>query len=110
MEHNIQNTKQPDLKNENPIWPVLDPLKEAINEGSTTLLQYLTKTKGTTKSWGPILEEMLLLNHETGNIKRSDLQERTGVKESSLTYQCQNLIREKILIPKILNHYKMFFH
>jgi hypothetical protein len=99
MEHNIQNTKQPDLKIEYPIWPVLEPLKEAINEGSTTLLQYLTKIKGTTKSWGPILEEMVLLNHDSkiGAIKRSDLQERTGIKESSLTYQCQNLIKERIV-------------
>lgn len=101
MEHNLQNTKQPDLKNESPIWPVLDPLKEAINEGSSTLLQYLTKVKGNTKSWKPILKEMLLLDHKTGDIKRSDLQERTGIKESSLTYQCQNLIRDRII-----NYYK----
>ena len=99
MEHNLQNTKHPDLKNENTIWPVLDPLKEAISDGSTALLQYLTQIKGTTKSWGPILKEMVLLNHDSkiGAIKRSDLQERTGIKESSLTYQCQNLIKEKII-------------
>jgi hypothetical protein len=97
IEHNLRYTLQPDHNVKKQVWPILEPLKEGINEGSSTLLQYLTKIKGISKSWYPILEEMLLLNHETGNIKRSDLQERTGIKESSLTYQCQNLIKENIV-------------
>jgi hypothetical protein len=97
IEHNHRYTQQPDYKNEKHVWPILDPLKEALNEDSTTLLHYLEKTKGITKSWLPLLEEIMLLNHEAGNIRRSDLQERTGIKESSLTYQCQNLIKEKII-------------
>ena len=97
IEHNLRYTLQPDHNVKKQVWPILEPLKEGINEGSSTLLQYLTKIKGISKSWLPILEEMLLLNHETGNVKRSDLQERTGIKESSLTYQCQNLIKEKIV-------------
>jgi len=99
MKFSLRKTQQPDLVNEYLVSPVLSPLKEAINEGSSTLTQYFTNIKDNTKSWEPILKELLLLKHDskTGNIKRSDLQERTGIKESSLTYQCQNLIKENII-------------
>jgi hypothetical protein len=59
--------------------------------------QKIKQYKKITKSRLHILEEMLLLNHIHGTVKRTDLQERTGVIDSSLTYQCQNLIKEKLI-------------
>ncbi len=97
IEHNLQYTQQTDQYMQKKFWPILHPLKELSYNNSSSLLQSLEKSKIITKSWLPILEDMLLLNQREGAIKRSELQERTGVKESSLTYQCQRLIKEKIL-------------
>ncbi|MFW9780448.1 MAG: hypothetical protein ACFFE8_16525 [Candidatus Heimdallarchaeota archaeon] len=64
-------------------------------EGLVNLLG--TPMKPFSESQTTILDEMLLLNHETGIIQRSELQARTGIKESSLTYSCQGLVQEKLV-------------
>ncbi|MFX0049693.1 MAG: hypothetical protein ACFFAJ_08105 [Candidatus Hodarchaeota archaeon] len=81
----------------NTLWPLLKPLQQTSDKELSPLLQSLTKIKQVSKSWIPLLEELLLLGHQNNSIKRSDLQEHTGVKDSSLTYQCQRLIQEKII-------------
>ncbi|MFW9905132.1 MAG: winged helix-turn-helix domain-containing protein [Candidatus Thorarchaeota archaeon] len=89
-EHDLKSSQQDDEK----IWP---ELHKGNNIDSSPLIQSLTQLKGVTTSWKPLLEEMLLLAQQNNEIKRSELQERTGIKESSLTYQCQNLVKEKII-------------
>ncbi|UCG02182.1 MAG: hypothetical protein JSW11_21645 [Candidatus Heimdallarchaeota archaeon] len=89
-EHDLQSSQSNDDK----IWP---ELQKDNNIDSSPLIQSLTQLKSITTSWKPLLEEMLLLALQNNKIKRSDLQERTGIKESSLTYQCQSLIKEKII-------------
>lgn len=88
-EHDLQSSQQENEK----IWPEL----QKDNLDSSPLVQSLTQLKSVTSSWKPLLEEMLLLTQQNNVIKRSELQERTGIKESSLTYQCQNLVKEKIV-------------
>ncbi|MHA2293374.1 MAG: hypothetical protein ACXACK_14540 [Candidatus Hodarchaeales archaeon] len=78
-------------------WPILPSLKKAPQGEDSSLVQSLGNIKTVSKPQNPILEEMIMLTQENGTIKRSELQERTGVKESSLTYQCQNLVKEKII-------------
>ncbi|MFX1516339.1 MAG: winged helix-turn-helix domain-containing protein [Promethearchaeota archaeon] len=89
-EHDLQSSQQ----NEDKIWPELQ--KE--NSDSSPLIHSLTQSRSITKSWRPLLEEMLLLTQKNDEVKRSELQERTGIKESSLTYQCQNLVKERIIV------------
>ncbi|MFX0212409.1 MAG: hypothetical protein ACFFDT_40925 [Candidatus Hodarchaeota archaeon] len=81
----------------NTLWPILKPLQQTSDKELTPLFKSLTKIKQVSKSWIPLLEEILLLGHQNDSIKRSDLQEHTGVKDSSLTYQCQRLVQEKII-------------
>ncbi|MFW9854600.1 MAG: hypothetical protein ACFFFG_06050 [Candidatus Thorarchaeota archaeon] len=70
--------------------------EEFVNaEGIVNLLG--TPMRPFSESQTTILDEMLLLNHETGIIQRSELQARTGIKESSLTYSCQGLVQEKLV-------------
>ncbi|MFX1285783.1 MAG: ArsR/SmtB family transcription factor [Promethearchaeota archaeon] len=76
------------------VWPVLHSVLENRN---SPLIQSFNQLKGVTLSWKPLLEELLLIAQQNSTIKRSELQERTGIKESSLTYQCQNLVKEKIV-------------
>ncbi|MFX0182380.1 MAG: hypothetical protein ACFE95_04780 [Candidatus Hodarchaeota archaeon] len=94
-EHNLRNKHQEVSSRR--IWPILNPLQQSCNTESSPLIQSLVKIKQVSKFWTPLLEEILMLNQKKGLIKRSVLQERTGVKESSLTYQCQRLVREKII-------------
>jgi hypothetical protein len=89
-EHDLQSSQ----KDEDKIWPELQ--KE--NSDSSPLMQSLAQSRNITDSWKPLLEEMLLLTQQNDEVKRSELQERTGIKESSLTYQCQNLVKEKIVV------------
>lgn len=89
-EHDLQSSHQENEK----IWP---ELYKDNNLDSSPLMQSLTQLKSIASSWKPLLEEMLLLAQQNDEIKRSELQEKTGIKESSLTYQCQNLIKEKIV-------------
>jgi hypothetical protein len=69
----------------------------SLSTDSSYFGQKIKTFKKITKSRLHILKEMLVLDHIHGTIKRSDLQERTGVIDSSLTYQCQNLIKENLL-------------
>jgi hypothetical protein len=96
IEHN--NRSQHQEMSSRRFWPILKPLQQTTNEFSP-LIQYLMKKRQISTSWSPLLEEILLLNQkqENSSIKRSELQERTGIKESSLTYQCQRLVQEKII-------------
>jgi len=89
-EHDLQSPQQ----NTEKIWP---ELQKDSNSDSSPLIQSLTQLKSITTSWKPLLQEMLILTQQNDVIKRSELQERTGIKESSLTYQCQNLVRDKIV-------------
>lgn len=89
-EHDFESSQQDDEK----IWP---ELHKSNNLDSSPLIQSLDQLKSISNSWKPLLEEMLLLAQQNDGIKRSELQERTGIKESSLTYQCQNLVKEKII-------------
>ncbi|NHJ00819.1 MAG: transcriptional regulator [Candidatus Heimdallarchaeota archaeon] len=75
--------------------PIIQELTSSPHASS--LLENLNFRHKLNKSWKPVLEEMLVLNSQEGIIKRSDLQERTGIKDSSLTYQCQRLVQEKIV-------------
>lgn len=95
LEHDLHSVHQEESGNR--VWPVLQLLQERSNQDLSPLTQSLNQLKGITKSWKSLLEEMILLTQQNDTIKRSELQERTGIKESSLTYQCQNLIREKII-------------
>ncbi|UCE12596.1 MAG: hypothetical protein JSV04_10415 [Candidatus Heimdallarchaeota archaeon] len=95
LEHDLRSLYQEESGNR--VWPVLQLLQESSGMDSTPLTQSLKESKGITTSWKPLLEEMLLLTQQNDTIRRSELQERTGIKESSLTYQCQNLIKEKII-------------
>ena len=61
------------------------------------LIEDLENTKKSGKSSKNILGEIIILAQNNGEIKRSELQERTGIKESSLTYQCQKLVKDKIV-------------
>jgi hypothetical protein len=97
VEHNLRYNQQENSIPAGITYPILQPLLDN-NEGEISpLLEYLDTVKGIIKSSVPVLEEMLLLKQEDGSIKRSDLQEKTGIKESSLTYQCQKLVKEKIV-------------
>ncbi|WP_455141687.1 hypothetical protein [Candidatus Hodarchaeum mangrovi] len=78
-------------------WPLLEPLKKIQKQGSSSLLSELENFKLATKTSKSILEEILILARDNGEIKRSELLERTGIKESSLTYQCQKLVKERIV-------------
>jgi len=78
-------------------WPFLEPLKKLQKQGSSSLLSELETFKLATKTSKSILEEILILARNNGEIKRSELLERTGIKESSLTYQCQKLVKERIV-------------
>jgi hypothetical protein len=75
------------------IWPI----KDLLNDLPPPFSKILENIKNISNSRLPILEEMVILDHFEGTIKRSELQERTGIKDSSLTYQCQNLIKEDVV-------------
>ncbi|MHA1330596.1 MAG: hypothetical protein ACTSR2_05935 [Candidatus Hodarchaeales archaeon] len=95
VESNLEATQNYLTKKE--IWPIIQPLKENVTDGSSQLLSQLEKVEMTTKSSKSLLEHMVLLAQDNEEIKRSDLQEKSGFKESSLTYQCQKLVKEKIV-------------
>ncbi len=92
-DNNLQVSQELKSKPKKITWPIIAPL----NEISSSFSQSLKGMKKISNSRLPILEEMIILNHIEGTIKRSELQERTGIKDSSLTYQCQNLIKEDIV-------------
>ncbi len=92
--HDFHSLHQTDHEISNKVWPVLQSVLENRN---SPLMQSLKQLKGVTLSWKPLLEELLLIAQQNNIIKRSELQERTGIKESSLTYQCQTLVKEKIV-------------
>ena len=93
IENNLQISQELKTMPKKEIWPIIDPLEEI----SSSFSQSLKQIKKISTSRLPILEEMIVLDHLEGTIKRSALQERTGIKDSSLTYQCQNLIKEDIV-------------
>ena len=93
IENNLQISQELKKIPKKEIWPIIDPLEEI----SSSFSQSLKQIKKISTSRLPILEEMIVLDHLEGTIKRSSLQERTGIKDSSLTYQCQNLIKEDIV-------------
>ncbi|MFX0084770.1 MAG: hypothetical protein ACFFAU_03775 [Candidatus Hodarchaeota archaeon] len=97
VEHNLRFNQQENSIPTGKTYPILQPLLDSNYGVNSPLLEYLKNVKGVIKSSIPVLEEMLLLKHEDGSIKRSELQEKTGIKESSLTYQCQKLVKEKIV-------------
>ncbi|PWI48232.1 hypothetical protein CEE45_07950 [Candidatus Heimdallarchaeota archaeon B3_Heim] len=74
-------------------WPIIDPLK-AISPSFT---RSLTRIKKNALPKKEILEEMIFLDYFEGSIQRSELQERSGIKDSSLTYQCQTLLKAGII-------------
>jgi hypothetical protein len=76
---------------------ILETLEEIadINEIIPELIE--EPSKAFSSSQAAILDQMLLLTQETGTVKRSDLQVRTGIKESSLTYSCQMLVQKKLI-------------
>ncbi len=88
-EHDRTSLHQNEQEIRNRVWPIL--------QENSHLIQSFNQLKGATQSRKPLLEEMLLLAHQNNDIRRSELQERTGIKESSLTYQCQNLVKERIV-------------
>ncbi len=88
-EHDRNSLHQDENRIRNRVWPFI--------QDNSPLIQSFNHLKGATQSRKPLLEEMLLLGNENSDIRRSELQERTGIKESSLTYQCQNLVKEKIV-------------
>jgi hypothetical protein len=94
IEHN-NRSKHQEMSSRR-FWPIVKPLQQTTDE-SSPLIQFLLKKKQVSTSWAPLLGDLLFLRQEDGSIKRSELQERTGVKESSLTYQCQRLVQEKII-------------
>ncbi|MHA1945951.1 MAG: ArsR/SmtB family transcription factor [Candidatus Hodarchaeales archaeon] len=93
IENNLQISQELKTIPKKEIWPIIDPLREI----SSAFSQSLKQVKKISTSRLPILEEMIILDHLEGTVKRSSLQERTGIKDSSLTYQCQNLIKEDIV-------------
>ena len=95
FEHNLQRSQQDDSEPDQRFWPILQHLQES--DDSSPLKQSFNQIKSVSKSWAPLLEEMLLLTYQNSTIKRSELLEHTGVNESSLTYQCQKLVQEKIV-------------
>ncbi|MCK5346985.1 MAG: helix-turn-helix transcriptional regulator, partial [Candidatus Heimdallarchaeota archaeon] len=74
-------------------WPIINPLK-AISPSFT---RSLTRIKKNALPKKEILEEMIFLDYLEGSIQRSELQERSGIKDSSLTYQCQTLLKAGII-------------
>jgi len=74
-------------------WPVIDPLKDI----SPSIVRSLTRVKKHGIPKKGILKEMIFLDYLEGAIQRSELQERSGIKESSLTYQCQTLLKSGII-------------
>ncbi len=74
-------------------WPILNPLKEL----SPSFVRSLSRIKKDLVPKKGILEEMILLDYLEGSIQRSELQERSGIKDSSLTYQCQILLKSGII-------------
>ena len=88
-DHDRDSLHQDEQVIKNRVWPIL--------QDNSNLIRSFNQLKGATQSRKPLLEEMVLLAHQDSDIKRSELQERTGIKESSLTYQCQNLVKEKIV-------------
>jgi DNA-binding MarR family transcriptional regulator len=93
IESNIRITQEEKKSPNKDIWPIIDP----ISAISSSLGQTLKQFKKLTSSRLPLLEEMLIMDQINGTIKRSELQERTGIKDSSLTYQCQNLVKEDLI-------------
>jgi DNA-binding MarR family transcriptional regulator len=93
IENNMRITQEQKTSGNKGIWPIIDPLTSI----SSSLGQSLKQSKKLTNSRLPLLEEMLLMDQIQGTIKRSELQERTGIKDSSLTYQCQNLVKENLI-------------
>ena len=93
IENNMKITQEEKTSSYKEIWPIVEPLSSI----SSSLGQSLKQFKKITSSRLPILKEMLIMDKLHGEIKRSDLQERTGIKESSLTYQCQNLVKENFV-------------
>ncbi len=74
-------------------WPISTPLKEI----SPSFLRSLSRIKKQLIPKKGILEEMILLDYLEGSIQRSELQDRSGIKDSSLTYQCQSLLKSGII-------------
>ncbi|MHA2238496.1 MAG: ArsR/SmtB family transcription factor, partial [Candidatus Hodarchaeales archaeon] len=93
MENNLQVSQELKVIPDNKIWPLVEPLSNI----SSDIGQSLKQVKKIASTRLPILEEILILNSIFGTVKRSNLQERTGIKDSSLTYQCQQLVRENII-------------
>ena len=93
IENNMRITQEDKVSANKDIWPIIEPLTDISSSLGQTLKQY----KKLTSSRLPILEEMLIMDQIHGTIKRSELQERTGIKDSSLTYQCQNLVKEDLV-------------
>ena len=74
-------------------WPIIEPLKDI----SPSFVRSLTRIKKNIIPKKGILEEMIFLDYLEGSIQRSELQERSGIKDSSLTYQCQTLLKSGII-------------
>lgn len=92
LEHDLYSSNQIEISDK--VWPAL---QEVSTVDSSSLIQTLRQSKSSIKSWKPLLEEIILLSLQDDNIPRSELQERTGIKESSLTYQCQNLVNQRVV-------------
>ncbi|MHA2244412.1 MAG: helix-turn-helix domain-containing protein [Candidatus Hodarchaeales archaeon] len=97
LEHDLHSHHQVEHEITNKVWPALQSLQDSSNVDSSPLMQTFSQSKRRLKSWKPLLEEIILLSQQSNTIRRSELQERTGIKESSLTYQCNNLVKEKIV-------------
>jgi hypothetical protein len=93
VQNNHQISQELNTIPKNKMWPLVEPLSTISSDVSQSLKQI--KKLASTRL--PILEEILILNNIFGTIKRSDLHERTGIKDSSLTYQCQQLVKENII-------------
>ena len=93
VQNNFQISQELNTINKNEMWPLIEPLSTI----SSDIGQSLKQIKKLASTRLPILEEILTLNNIFGTIKRSDLHERTGIKDSSLTYQCQQLVKENII-------------
>lgn len=92
-ENNSRIIQEEDQSENTRIWPIEEPLA-AISSSFGDKIEQFKKITG---SRLPILREMLTMDRIRGTIKRSELQERTGVKDSSLTYQCQNLVKDDLI-------------
>lgn len=95
LEHDLYSP-QIEYEISDKVWPALHSLQES-NVESSPLIQTLRQSRSNIKSWKPLLEEIALLSLQSDTIRRSELQEKTGIKESSLTYQCQNLVKERVV-------------